>query len=861
MKKGFNRIFYYGFIAVLSSILHLNLSAAPNIVDDFSGSLSLDKYTDVENSRILDTVNQNLILSSKGSAFFESFKSNNIAITDGDISLFQADLSVSEVSLGNSESQQTFVRLGGLYYRTAAAAEARVFTTISLGDRGNGLEAWYEIQESIPGSVFDIISYKQGKLNTSALSLNTPYTSSITYDNDNNFTFTFNNETPITVSGPEKASPLGFTFLLVGTSLRFGLDNTTPNNLGDSRLGDGSVAFVTSTVDNVVTSTTSPLAFDDFSADQIDFTKWNNDEASTEIVNEQLVMKVKTQTTVRGSRGLRLQKSDVDFISVKASILNSSVWNPGTRIRGRLQYYIGNDTFNVNVGDNFNGFEGDIYSHISLERNTDGRFRIQIYAGRATDFDFNSETDLFFPSFFPLTPEFPLPISYGDIFELAIEKVEGLINYKVNGVTLFTFDPYDTTAYPALSGNVYPASDRAENGIQARVQNGPGEAHIQFDDLTISDETNRNAVKRAEVALSLLRAKYGKTYTPPAASGTLYNDVSATDFNVDWIEQLAIDGITEGCDANKFCPNMVVTKEQLAQLILKAKYGDTYVPAATTGDVFTDISTSDVADWIEELAKQGLSAGCEKDKFCPKEAVTLTGFEDMLVRAFPKVGSLTAIPPDLPLSNSDVERQVFFNQSGNIAATYLENGAGIVYSNGDGSVPGSDPYSWLISNNVLTISQAGEADFTYTAKNIEGNKYTFYNSDLQRTEIYFRGLPFSISDLQGKIYSIDVSNEPDCTSATIKFNINTADYKEVCNGVQEVFTHVYVSVSSLDNVVGLQTETLDPVTFEPIVSSTQLVLLKGSTESTMKVAIISDEDGALDELEIDTWTLTDEEAF
>jgi hypothetical protein len=34
-----------------------------------------------------------------------------------------------------------------------------------------------------------------------------------------------------------------------------------------------------------------------------------------------------------------------------------------------------------------------------------------------------------------------------------------------------------------------------------------------------------------------------------------------------WIEELAEEGITRGCDANNYCPEQAVTREQLAVML------------------------------------------------------------------------------------------------------------------------------------------------------------------------------------------------------------------------------------------------------------------------------------------------------
>lgn len=143
-------------------------------------------------------------------------------------------------------------------------------------------------------------------------------------------------------------------------------------------------------------------------------------------------------------------------------------------------------------------------------------------------------------------------------------------------------------------------------------------------------------VKRAEISKYLLQAKHGSNYIPPIATGTFYTDVQPGGFNADWIEKLSVDGITEGCSTFLFCPDMIVTKEQLSKILLKTKYGSAYMPTAATGTVFTDISTgSFAASWIEGLSSEGITEGCDVDNFCPNESVTLEVFSLMLKRTFP----------------------------------------------------------------------------------------------------------------------------------------------------------------------------------------------------------------------------------
>jgi hypothetical protein len=79
-------------------------------------------------------------------------------------------------------------------------------------------------------------------------------------------------------------------------------------------------------------------------------------------------------------------------------------------------------------------------------------------------------------------------------------------------------------------------------------------------------------VTRAQMAVFLLRAEHGAGYEPPAATGTMFTDVSATHPFAKWIEQLAREGITEGCSASpsRYCPDALVTRGQMAVFLVRA---------------------------------------------------------------------------------------------------------------------------------------------------------------------------------------------------------------------------------------------------------------------------------------------------
>ena len=79
-----------------------------------------------------------------------------------------------------------------------------------------------------------------------------------------------------------------------------------------------------------------------------------------------------------------------------------------------------------------------------------------------------------------------------------------------------------------------------------------------------------DAVTRAQMAIFLLRARHGGSYTPPpVGSGTGFSDVPATHWAAAWIVALAAEGITSGCAAGAYCPDDPVTRAQMAVFLAR----------------------------------------------------------------------------------------------------------------------------------------------------------------------------------------------------------------------------------------------------------------------------------------------------
>jgi hypothetical protein len=144
------------------------------------------------------------------------------------------------------------------------------------------------------------------------------------------------------------------------------------------------------------------------------------------------------------------------------------------------------------------------------------------------------------------------------------------------------------------------------------------------------------AVTRGQMAVFLLKSKYGSGHVPPAATGAVFSDVPVDHPFAAWIEELAALAVTGGCGNGNYCPDAAVTRAQMAVFLLKTKDGSDYTPPAATG-VFGDVPAADpFAAWIEELYTRTITGGCNASPllYCPANPNNRGQMAVFLVRTF-----------------------------------------------------------------------------------------------------------------------------------------------------------------------------------------------------------------------------------
>ena len=208
-------------------------------------------------------------------------------------------------------------------------------------------------------------------------------------------------------------------------------------------------------------------------------------------------------------------------------------------------------------------------------------------------------------------------LAAGALSDVTLTNVDGSSGTLSKGyVTDFNDVPQNNTFHAYVTTLV-------SNGITAGV--GGGNYGVTASTL------------RQQMAVFLLKAKYGVCYVPPACTPGFFDDVPCPGSAfAPWIQALANLGITGGCGGNNYCPGSPVRRDQMAVFLLKAEHGSTYVPpACTPPGVFTDVvCPGTFTNWIERLAAENITGGCGVGIYCPLNPNTRGQMAVFIVKTF-----------------------------------------------------------------------------------------------------------------------------------------------------------------------------------------------------------------------------------
>jgi uncharacterized protein YkwD len=114
----------------------------------------------------------------------------------------------------------------------------------------------------------------------------------------------------------------------------------------------------------------------------------------------------------------------------------------------------------------------------------------------------------------------------------------------------------------------------------------------------------------------------------PSASRDWFTD-DAGNVHQDRINRLADASVTRGCEQKRYCPSTEVTRGQMASFLSRALS----LPA-TSRDYFRDDDWSAHEDAINRMAAAGITLGCDTNRFCPRATVKREQMAAFLHRAY-----------------------------------------------------------------------------------------------------------------------------------------------------------------------------------------------------------------------------------
>ena len=142
-------------------------------------------------------------------------------------------------------------------------------------------------------------------------------------------------------------------------------------------------------------------------------------------------------------------------------------------------------------------------------------------------------------------------------------------------------------------------------------------------------------VTREQMAAFLVRAVEGEPADNYCGGSSSFSDVSPDVWSCRYIKRLSELNITGGCGGGNYCPQGLVTREQMAVFIVRALEGNPFANYCNGVAPFNDVTA---ASWscghIKRLVDLEITQGCGNGNYCPGNEVNREQMAAFLARAF-----------------------------------------------------------------------------------------------------------------------------------------------------------------------------------------------------------------------------------
>jgi hypothetical protein len=431
-------------VVVLFSIFILGVPAFGDtgLYDDFSGPY-IDGQKWIDRELVREVVDGKLVSKVGNDTSTEEARNNLAFQNPSSINVIQCDITVVDTNLDTGSGSQSFARINGRFYNANTSdpttQKGDVWAGVFIGDRGSGLEAWWDINQCLDDAGNSWADRGRGTLPVPGLTYGAPYTTKLEYDDvTNQFTFTVGGVSSGAVAGPARQGAEFLEFKGLGT--------------GAYSSGGSGIGYASATFDDVYINDSSTL-YEDFTG-RLDSTKWQYLEIVREISNGKLRLNVQADGE-RADATLSPIDQTTDYLQTKVLVESSSGVSPGATAIARIGGYYYNDTHGP---DSYNGYEGDVWVDNRITLDESHNLKARCFVSRVdTPVESGPATTLFYQ-------EFTTPIAFDTEYTLSIKDTGSALIFRCNSETYqYTINTarYDPSIgqYRQLKSRVYADSD------------------------------------------------------------------------------------------------------------------------------------------------------------------------------------------------------------------------------------------------------------------------------------------------------------------------------------------------------------------------------------------------------------------
>ena len=395
----------------------------------------------VEQIREVDTDQGQAILGAATTGVSQDVRTA-LRIRNPGLSGLSGTVSITEIDRGDGEAT---IGIAGSYYNAVYSGDptdstGEVFAHVRLGDRGDGLEAWWEIIESTSPDWSAFTVRDNGTLLPPGdVDLGVEYRIGMSHDGETGFAFSLDGQMQ-TGEGPPRTTHTRSPLERFAVTLFEGGGN-------ERKMLRGTVSEPT--------IAGSPGPYDTFTAARLDPAKWL-DFASVRTVDDgRLRLTAQGEGLADSTASFARERlilrhfQNPDYFQATVSISDTSELDSGITGRAGLSAFVYNqERDGGEQADTYNGAEGDVFATIRLQLQ-DTTVQAVTYM-ESVNADYSTREPLMFE-------QFPRNLELNTAYTLSIRRIDDQIIFGLDDETI-TYTP---------GTQMYPPSPAGLDGMRA----------------------------------------------------------------------------------------------------------------------------------------------------------------------------------------------------------------------------------------------------------------------------------------------------------------------------------------------------------------------------------------------------------